>query len=244
MSPDSICEPPPPDVRALSPAPAALTETRLALHRLAEDVLSPAQAEVNRDIHFRWTPGGFATPRFGSDSQLRVDGATLVVSGGGECRRRPIGSLREAATFVGRRTAGLDDTPLRVEESAARWLGDLFGFAYALLTDLAADAPDAAPIRLWPEHFDIATDLGAEGAGERATYGVSPGDAEHAEPYLYVGPWGTPRGHASLWNATGFTGAELAVAELRAADDQYATALDFFRRRRAALTNERTTTNA
>jgi hypothetical protein len=235
MSPDSVVEPPPPEIGGLTAAPPLLGPTREALHRLAEQVLSPVQADVNGDIHFRWTPGGFGTPRFGIDSQLRVDGATLVLSGGGECRRRPIGSLRDAAAFVGRRTAGIDETPLEIDDAAARWLGDLFGFAYAVLSELIADVPGGAPIRLWPEHFDIATDLA------RAAYGVSPGDEHHPEPYLYVAPWDPVEGE--LWQAAGFTGAELAVSELRSAGDQRAAALEFFRRRRAALT-ERTSTHA
>jgi len=215
MSPDSVVEPPPPDIHALSPAPPALASTREALHRLAEQVLSPVQADVNGDIHFRWTPGGFGTPRFGNDRQLRVEGAeTVEVDGGSEVRREPI--------------AGVDD-------AAARWLGDLYGFAYGVLCELIADAPDAAPIRLWPEHFDIATDV------DRATYGVSPGDEHHAEPYLYVGPWDPVEGE--LWQATGFPGAELTLSDLLAEPDQRGAALDFFRRRRAALT-ERTVSNA
>jgi len=60
MSPDAVLEPPPDDRIALTDPPAALGPTREALHRLAEQVLSPVQANVNGDIHFRWTPGGFA----------------------------------------------------------------------------------------------------------------------------------------------------------------------------------------
>ena len=214
MTDDGVLEPPPPDLPGLTPAPAQLATTREALHRLAEDVLSPIQAAVNGDIHFRWTPGGFGTPRFGADRQLRVEGATLVTVERGEVRREPI--------------AGVDD-------AAARWLGDFFGFAFAVLEEIARDGKDPAPIRLWPEHFDIANELGEESAGTRATYGASPGDENHEEPYLYVGPWGEPRGPAELWNAHGFTGAELTLAELLAADDQRAAALEFFRARMRAL---------
>lgn len=90
-----------------------------------------------------------------------------------------------------------------------------------------------API-LWPEHFDVAIEHGSEAAGERATYGLSPGDENHPEPYLYVGPW--RQGVAGeLWQARGFPGAELAYADLLAAADQRAAALDFFHTRQAAL---------
>lgn len=211
---DGILEPPPPDVAGLSPAPAALAATRGVLHRLAEDVLAPIQAGVNGDIHFRWTPGGFGTPRFGGDRQLRVEGATLVTVEGGEVRTEPIPDA---------------------DDAAARWLGDFYGFAFAILDEIAADGTNPAPIRLWPEHFDIAGELGDEQAGSRATYGASPGDENHDEPYFYVGPWAEPPGPAELWNARGFTGAELTLSELMAAADQGAAALEFFRRRIEAL---------
>ena len=190
----------------LGPLPPGFAQTRVVLHRLGEDVMSPAQAAVNGDIHFDATPGGFGTPVFGDGRQLRVEGVELVeVDGNVEVRREPIDG---------------------VDAGAARWLADLFALGDAALRELISDAPEAEPIRLWPEHFDIATVIG------RATYGVSPGDAEHAEPYLYVGPWDPVEGE--LWNARGFTGAELAAPGL----DQ-AAAVEFFRRHRAALTTER-----
>jgi hypothetical protein len=49
-----------------------------------------------------------------------------------------------------------------------------------------------------------------------------------------VGPW-SAEVEGELWNASGFKGAEMAYAELLAADDQMAAALDFFVSRRDAL---------
>ena len=93
---------------------------------------------------------------------------------------------------------------------------------------------DPEPIRLWPEHFDVATVLGHEKDGARANYGASPGDEEHPEPYLYVGPWqAPPRGE--IWNATAFDGAELPYAELLAAEQQVGTGVDFLAGRLEAL---------
>ena len=43
------------------------------------------------------------------------------------------------------------------------------------------------------------------------------------------------RSPATLWNATGFRGAELSYAELLAAPDQRAAALEFFTTRKEAL---------
>jgi hypothetical protein len=64
--------------------------------------------------------------------------------------------------------------------------------------------------------------------------GVSPGDEDHPEPYLYVAPW-TAEISGELWNATAFKGAELGYADLLAAEDQRRAALDFLRERYRAL---------
>jgi hypothetical protein len=61
--------------------------------------------------------------------------------------------------------------------------------------------------------FDVAVEAGSEAT--RATYGVSPGDADHDEPYAYVAPWTAPAatGPSTFWNAAAFTGAERPVAD-------------------------------
>ena len=85
------------------------------------------------------------------------------------------------------------DAPLAVDFNAARAVGEWFGFVTAVLEQLREEAgADDTPsrVQLWPEHFDIAVDLGPD--GRRANYGGSPGDAGHPEPYLYVGPVGQP----------------------------------------------------
>src|SRR4051794_29279418 len=100
MTDDGVLEPPPPDLPGLSPAPPALASTREALHRLAEDALSSAQAAVGGDIHFLWPTGGFGTQRNGEDRLLPVEGAQMGFVGVGESRTRPITSLGEAAACV------------------------------------------------------------------------------------------------------------------------------------------------
>ena len=82
--------------------------------------------------------------------------------------------------------------------------------------------------------LDIAIEAGSEADGTRATYGVSPGDDDHPEPYAYVSPWTSPEstGPSTFWNATGFTGAERPVAD--ADDDGEIPA--FFRAARELLT--------
>lgn len=200
----------------LGPVPAKLTPTRVALHRLAEQVISPARREATGKIGLRATPGGFGTPVFGDGRQVRVEGTALVVVEHGRERRR------EA---------------LDLDPAAVAFLADWYAFAADVLLALRADAGDSSEpslVQLWPEHFDIAVELGLERTGARATYGGSPGDETHPEPYLYVAPWAAPE-PGELWQATGFNGAELGYAALLDAEDQRATALEFFGLRLAAL---------
>jgi hypothetical protein len=194
-------------VPRLEPLPAAFAATVAALHRVAAEVVSPERKPDN-EIALIATPGGFGTPVFedaGMLRQVRVEGAELVRRNGDEERREA----------------------LDVDPAGAAALAAFYAFGAAVLQELSA----SAAAWLWPEHFDLAIELGAD--GHRATYGFSPGDEQHAEPYAYVGPWTEVEGR--LWQATGFRGAELTYAELLAAADQRATALDFFTSREEAL---------
>jgi hypothetical protein len=203
--------------KRLEPLPAGFAETRAALHKVAEAVVAPARKPEN-EISLRYTLGGFGTPFFeqdGHDCQVRVQHGELV-------RQRGHDQTTEAL-------------PLEVDAAAAGALGDFYGFGCSVLEQLRADEVNggASLARIWPEHFDIAIDLGSE-SGQQATIGASPGDENHSEPYLYVSPW-RAEVTGELWNATGFKGAELGYAELLEADDQRGTALDFFRKRYRAL---------
>jgi hypothetical protein len=202
----------------LEPLPGTFAETRIALHQVAEGVVAPARQPAN-EISLRYTRGGFGTPFFeqdGLDCQVRVEHGELVRQRGREERREPL--------------------PAQVDQGAASALGEFYGFACSALEQLRADEVDgdSTLVRLWPEHFDIAVELGSESAGWRANFGASPGDDDHPEPYLYVGPW-TADVSGELWNATGFKGAELTYSELLQAEDQRRTALDFMRERYRAL---------
>jgi hypothetical protein len=216
-------------------------------------VLKPAREQANGKIGLRFTRSGFGTPFFGRDVQLRVLGGDLIVQEGERERTAPIVSLAQAAEHVGadllpaagEGSAGsteqpLDAAPLAIDVDASAFLGDWHGFATSVLEQLRASVGDDAEpsrVQLWPEHFDISVELGAEAAGRRAGYGASPGDEQHPEPYLYVVPWGdTPAGE--LWQASGFSGAELPYAALLEAGSgraQRELALDFFSQRLAAL---------
>lgn len=223
----------------LPPLTEAFAATRAALHRVAEHVLAPARvAATGNEIALEATSGGFGTPVFPDGGRVRVEGAELVVEAAdGGARREALTTLPAAAAFAGLPADDLDPAPLAVDHASARALGALYAFAWDVLTDLRAQAPDgagASPVRLWPEHFDAAFEQGAEADGRRAGYGVSPGDEHHPEPYLYVGPWAEQPPDAA-WNATGFHGAELGYAALLAAPDARELALTFFRDRRDAL---------
>jgi hypothetical protein len=234
--------------RRLPPAPAALAETRLSLHRLAVYVLSPARRRANGKIALRWTLGGFGTPFFGSDEQVRVVGSDLVRQEGNTAASKPITSLARAAKFV------LDDAPdvawakpfdvpppgdpdadLAIDTRAAYFLADWYGFAWSVLEELRAqpESSDPSRVQLWPEHFDAAFDCLPPDV--RATFGASPGDARVPEPYLYVTSVALHGPPDALWNATTFPGAILPFSDLVRAPDQREGALDFFLGRRAAL---------
>ena len=201
----------------LTALPPGFAATRTALHRLAEDVLKPARERVTGRFGLRALPGGFGTAPYGDVTQIHVDGTELVTREGTTVTREPI--------------AGVD-------EAAAAALASWFAFAAGVLEELRAETAlehDPTPPQLWPEHFDVAIELGSEARGVRAGYGASPGDEQHAEPYLYVVPWRPAAADGELWNASAFSGAELSYAELLASDDRRAAALDFFRARRDDL---------
>lgn len=201
----------------LSALPPSFATTRTELHRVAEEVLKPTRERVTGRFGLRALPGGFGTAPFGDVMQVHVDGTDMVFRDGTAVRREPIDG---------------------VDADAAAALAAWFAFGAGVLEELRAEAgadARATPAQLWPEHFDIAIELGVEADGARANYGASPGDETHPEPYLYVGPW-TPPPEGALWNAQGFPGAELSYTEIIATGDRRAAALAFFRTRRDALT--------
>jgi hypothetical protein len=209
-------------------APSDLVRTRLALHAIAERVISPARVlATGYEIALEATPGGFGTPPLPDGGRVRVEGSEIVVEDGAGVRQRaPITTLR-AAGRLSRLDADLPDEPLSVDPDAAAFLGAFYAFATCALERLRVTVAESSPVRLWPEHFDVAIDAGKEAAGLRATYGASPGDEQHAEPYLYVAPWKAPPRSPS-WNGKGFAGAELGWSELISAPDPMAAALRFW----------------
>jgi hypothetical protein len=227
----------------LKPLRPAFVATRRALHRVAEELVAPARKPHN-EIALRQTPGGFGTPVFEFEArttQVRVEGVELVVGPDGAEGRVELRTLAAGGALLGPELLpdGVpdDESPLEIDGEAAARLADFYAFGADVLERVkSAMSADAAPsdTNLWPEHFDIAFDAGPESAGMRATYGASPGDDEHPEPYVYVGPW-TAEVSGKLWNATGFRGAELRYVELLGAGDPESLAVEFMQSRYAAL---------
>lgn len=201
----------------LQPLSPRFRDTRVALHAESERVLGYQHA--GNEIALVQTPGGFGTPEFrdtdGKLTSYRVEGAeTVVTKDGKDVLRDPIGPAADS--------------------KAAKQLADFYDVASRVLQDLRKQGVDPggtvadrfdAPI-LWPEHFDIAVELG-KGNEHRANFGASPGDEHHPEPYFYVGPW-APKKKSSTWNADGFNGAELSYADVLAAPDQEKAIRDFY----------------
>ena len=234
--------------RELGPVPDGYQSSREDFHRLAYSVVAAARHQANGKFGLRFTAGGFGTPFFGADRQVRVVGNVLVDQQGGSARSHEPTSLTDAAAFLGvevSTVASEGDSPqiddanraLRLDETTGVFLGTWYGFAVSVLEELRAESSsDANPsrVQLWPGHFDPAVEIGDQDRGQRASIGASPGDGGSVAPYLYVGPWGAV-GDDDYWNAEGFSGAVLPYAALLAADDQRAAALAFYRTGTALL---------
>ncbi|MEO0491831.1 MAG: hypothetical protein AAF081_00295 [Actinomycetota bacterium] len=226
----------------LPAVPANYPVARDAFHRLAYGVVAEARKRANTKFGLRYTRGGFGTPFFGDDEQVRVEGTRLIHQRAGDADAIEITTLRAAADFLGVEPCadaaehdspelGDHDEVLAVTEETGVFLGAWFGLAWAVIEELrlTPGAHDVERTQLWPGHFDPAIAMGDAEVGGRATYGMSPGDHGHDEPYLYVGAWGEVDRDDPYWNETSFNGAAMSFADLAAADDPFVAALTFFR---------------
>jgi len=112
----------------------------------------------------------------------------------------------------------------------ARW----FGNGNGLVRAVASKWPAAAPVRVWPHHFDVGSVLPLAAVhGEDSPsigIGLSPGDEGIAEPYLYATLWPTPEADTlpalpgGRWHREAWTGAVLTGSEIVAAGDGAAQA--------------------
>ena len=185
-----------------------LVRTRQSLQQLAEHVVAGDLWRHTSRIGLRPTPGGFGQPECVVDGvrrRIRIDGLHVVVLEGDIERWQPLSTLSGAAAFAGTSvgapeglytasTVAEPDRPLDVSEQAAAQLADWFALVGVALEEVRRRNRKLLPtiVQLWPEHFDVACSL------SEVNLGGSPGDADHAEPYLYVGPWAPVQGPA--WN--------------------------------------------
>jgi hypothetical protein len=239
--------------RRLPPLPDRdrFRSTRAAWHGLAEHVLARARYEANGKIGLRYTRHGVGTPWFrrsGRDAQVRIETTNLVAHDDGETRSAPVTTVGAAAELAGVEPGAPADvyapvTPLEpdarlaLDTAAVEFLGAWFGFAASVLEQLRAESGPAdgpSRVQLWPEHFDVSVDLGDEHGGARGTFGASPGDDNHPDPYLYVTHWADVASDA-YWSEEHFPGARLSVVTLGDAPDQRDAALMFLRRGRHLL---------
>jgi hypothetical protein len=212
--------------------------TRLGLHRIAVHIVARARQQATGRFSLRVTPGGFGTPEYGDDlRKVRVSGTTLVIESdaagatSGQAIEINGRSLRELADTVGldldapldvgRDTPDLGDVdePIALDADSARHLAGWYArFSVALdaVNAQVGAGAKSTPVRLWPEHFDVAVDLEAS-PGQRVNLGGSPGDHYAEQPYLYVGPFTDARpGDDQFWNAP--FGAARPVGELGEGD--------------------------
>jgi hypothetical protein len=213
--------------------PETLPATRAALQQVAVHVLARRRHDRTGRFGLRPSPGGIATPGFGDDLEvLRTSGRLLVVERGAGTATAPIETLGQAAELAGvdltgdfsvgddTPPAGDPGTPLAIDDTDARLLGEWYAFGAAAIDEAVATSPavtESTTRQIWPEHFDLGGAVTLVGpaapAGVRANVGASPGDDVEPLPYLYVGPWGGERpGDAGYWNAP--FGAVLRAEEL------------------------------
>ena len=217
-------------------------------HRLAFAVLGEARRVATDRFGLRSLAEGFGTPLFevqmarAGEMECRVwiAGDQLFADEAGIERDTHITTLRSAASFVGIEPgtqAREHDSPelgdvdrwLSVSPAMGHHLSAWFRLGKAVLEELstAPGAVNADEVQLWPGHFDIATSIGDADAGTRATYGLSPGDATHPHPYVYVGPWADVDRSDPYWGDPAFGGASLQYNQIIAAADPAAAVCDF-----------------
>lgn len=226
----------------LAPLPAQFAATRDVLHQIAFFALSPARYRAVGGMGLQPTLGGLGTPEF-EGRVARVEGDLLVQEEHDNIATRTITTVRDAASFF-----GLDyqvdwfedfhdplqpvdpDRPLAVDLESAGAVARWFAFGFEVLEALpshGAPGDDPSEVQLWPEHLDAAMEMGSDQEGRRASYGASPGDGEHPQPYLYVSAWGEIDRSDSYWNDEAFNGASLPYDDLAEADDPVERALEF-----------------
>jgi hypothetical protein len=102
-------------------------------------------------------------------------------------------------------------------EALARWYAN----AAVALERVVATTPQASPVRCWPHHFDIATQIQVV-PGKTISLGMEPGDDYYQEPYFYASVYPSPSAEASrddlagngMWHMCDWIGAVLPASRL------------------------------
>ncbi len=223
--------------------PGTFATTREHLHQLAFYAVSPARYKAVGRMGLRHEGSGFGTPEF-EGRRLQIEGDRLIHHGSEGVTSQAITTIRQACGFFGIEYQPQwfpdfhdplqpfdPDLPLAVDPVATEALGSWYGFAWDVLESLRGHAvagDDPSEVQLWPEHFDAATELGDYEKGQRASYGASPGDDNHPEPYLYVSAWSEIDRSNPYWNDEFFNGSSLSYRNLLESDDPEAPGLEFF----------------
>jgi hypothetical protein len=226
----------------LAPLPSSFTTTREALHQIAFFAVSPARYRSHGRMGLTATPGGYGSPEF-DGRVVRVEGALLVDTQNDNVATQTITTIRAASEFFGNDyeaewfpdfhdplSPSDPDQQLEVDDAAGRAIGDWFKFGVDALNELRThgkEGDDVSEVQLWPEHFDPATELGDYEKGQRASFGASPGDGNHPEPYLYVASWSDVDRSNAFWNEESFNGGSLTYQEIIASSDPHDLALQF-----------------
>lgn len=235
--------------------PAGYDATRRNLHQVAFFAVAPTRFAATGKLGLRYTHRGFGTPFFkdgqGRDTQIRIEADQLLVQTDDTVRSQPITTLSGATAFLGidyrevwfdgfhDPLAPLDPgARLDVDPAVTEAVGAWFGFTAHVLERArrTPGATEVSRVQLWPEHFDPAFEMGDAAEGRRASYGASPGDQTHPEPYLYVAAWGTIDRSDHYWNDPTFNGASLSYRDLLDAEDPYSTAITFYQDAHRRLT--------
>jgi hypothetical protein len=243
-----------------APLPDDWPDQRDTLWFLAAHLLAQSRQRHDGLFDLVALTGGFGTPAVGPDRERvrlvsgsmfveqisghhisRLEARTSVVSVAGSSLNdlcQHVGFSPDPQFWVGDDTPLFrdPDEPIRLDGLATAVLGEWYLLGQRAIDEVVASLSDPAASvgRLWPEHFDYGIDLAAT-TGVRCNLGAAAGDAFHAEPYLYVGPWGFDETSArsSYWNAP--FGAFLPFGDIDASDDPIRTAIEFFMTGIAAL---------
>jgi hypothetical protein len=170
---------------------------------------------------------GIEDSRFALTGHTRDEAFAWVLAGAERLGARP-GQLKLEAPYAIPEHPTASGSPFPLVTAAVSELARWFADGNALVRAVASTWPDAAPVRVWPHHFDVGSVLPLDAVrGEESAsigIGLSPGDEGIAEPYLYATLWPAPDAQSlpalpagGRWNREGWTGAVLTGSEIVAA---------------------------